>query len=235
MSRLPLVVVLALAVAAPAVAATRSEHHYAMSFSKTKPATSSGISFLTDRFNYVAPPVGQKADRVATIVFKMAPGTKTDTRATALCSKAKLEQVGVAGCPSGSKVGTGSAIAITGLVDLDPVKFDVTVLARRNGLLAFLAGGGVTQIVELAMSGNKITTEVPRICSPGGSLANDCVNGDTVLKQMSVKITPHKRGGHALIQTPKTCPKSCVWTNTATYTFVNGDTETEQVTSKCRN
>jgi hypothetical protein len=234
MRRLPLLIILALVVATPAVAATRSEHHFSMSFSKKTPATSTGISFVTDRFSYVAPPVGQKADRVAKIVFTMAPGTKTDTRATAVCSKAQLEQGGLTACPAGAKVGTGTATAITGLVDLDPVSFQVTVLAKRYGLLAFLAGGGVTQIVELSMSGNKITTEVPRICSPGGALENDCANGDTVLKQMSVKIAPHKRGKHMLVRTPKRCPKAGVWTNTATYTFVNGDTETEKSTTPCR-
>ena len=232
MSRLPVVLVLAAILAAPAAAATRSEHHFKMSFSKKAPNVPTAVSFGTDRFNYAAPPIGQAADRVAKTVFVMHPGTRTDTRAVPNCTLATLE-ANPDGCPSGSKVGAGTATAITGLTGLDPVEFDVTVYAARNGLLAHLAGLTI-QNIELAMKGNRITADVPRICSPGGSLGDNCSNGDTVLKTLNVKLDARKRGKRALVRTPRRCPASGVWTNKAIYAFVNGDTETQTTTTKCR-
>jgi hypothetical protein len=234
MRRLPVVLALILAVvlAVDATAVTRSEHHFKMSFAKKAPGVPTAVSFGTDRFAYTAPPLGQAADRVATTVFVMHPGTRTDTRAVPNCTLATLEG-NPDGCPAGSKVGTGTATAITGLSGLDPVSFEVTVYAARNGLLAHLSGLTI-QNIELAMKGNRITANVPRICSPGGSLEDGCSNGDTVLKTLSVKLNARKRGTRALVRTPRRCPASGVWTNKAIYTFVNGDTETQTAATKCR-
>ena len=231
MRRLALIVLIGALVAAPALAATRSEHKFSMTFSKKAPATATGVSFLTDRFAYTPPAVGRPADRVAKTVFVMAPGTRTDTRAVTRCSEKAARSI--LGCPAGSKVGSGTATAITGISTLDPVTLKVAVYAAKNGLWAHLTGLS-DEVIPLAMTANKITAEVPRSCNPGGSLADDCANGDTVLKTLDIKIARKAKGRRALIRTPAACPKSGVWTNRAIYTYVNGDTEVQSQTTPCR-
>ena len=235
MRRLSLLILAVVLVATTAAfAATRSEHKFSMTFSKKTPGVATGISFVTDRFAYQPPAVGQPADRVAKTVFVMQPGTRTDTRAVPTCSLATIEgDLGADGCPAGSKIGSGKAVALTGIAALDPATFDVTVYAAKNGLLAYLKGLSLTTI-PLTMRANKITAEVPRTCNPGGSLADGCSNGEVVLQRLSVKIDRRSRGGRALIRTPRTCPRSGTWTNTATYAYANGDTETQTVKSPCR-
>jgi hypothetical protein len=211
-------------VAVPALGATRQEHKFSLAFTTKAPNTKSGTTFLTDRTKYKAPPQGQVADRVATTTFVMAPGTKTNPNAYPACSKAALVDKGPMGCPAGSKVGVGKAEVITGL-PLDPIIMTAQIFAKKNGLLTYLTGSGQTQVIELAMKGNKLVAAVPRKCL----VEADCTQGEAVLKRLSVTLYPGK-----LVTTPAKCPKSHKWTNTAVYKYVNGDVERETSTSPCK-
>ena len=224
MRRLPIAILAGVLAATPALAATRSEHHFSLTFSSTKPGTSTGVKFLTDRFNYKAPPQGQPADRVATVTFTMPPGTRTNLAAYPKCSKAALEARGPSACPSGSKVGTGKATVITGL-PIDPITLSAQVFTKQGGLLAYLTGSGQTQVIEMSMSSNKIVAQVPRRCL----IATDCSKGEAVLKSLTVTLKPGK-----LVKTPRTCPGSGKWTSAAVYKYVNGDTERQTSKSPCK-
>lgn len=232
-SILPIALLAAGALAAPAAAATRTEHDFSMKLTKSRPSTPTGVSFLTDRVSYVPPAFGQPADRVARTVFSMPAGTRTDLGAVPQCTKAALEEGGVGACPAGSKIGSGTASAITGLVSLDPVPFTVTVFASSTGLLAHLAGLQ-TSVIELGMKGSRITADVPRTCLPPGTPADNCRLGDVVLKTLNVKLAARRSGRRSLITTPRRCPSTRVWTYKAVYTYVNGDTETQTTTTRCR-
>lgn len=229
----PILLAVAALAAVPASATTRDEHEFTMSFNTTRPASSAGIKFLTDRVGYVPPVAGQPADRVARTVFALPPGTRTDTRAVPNCSAKKLMEGGGDACPPRSKVGSGTAIAITGISLIDPIPLKVTVYVGKAGLLAHLTGLQ-TAVVDLRMKGNRISTDVPRTCLPPGTLADGCSNGEAVLKTLDVKLGARKKGDRALIRTPRTCPATGVWTSRAVYTFVNGDSETVSATSPCR-
>ena len=231
-SRALIVLPLAAALAVPAGAATRNEHKFKMSLTKHVPAVSSGVTFSTDRPGYKAPETGQPADRVTKTVFKMPAGTVTDYRAAALCTKAALE-AGGSGCSQASVVGSGSAVAITGIPALDPLKFTVTVYNAKNKLLSYLQGLQNT-VIELSMKGSTITANVPRTCLPPGTLADGCSNGEVVLKTLDVKLNPRSKSGHALITTPRKCPASGKWVSSATYTFLNGDTEKKTSFTACK-
>jgi hypothetical protein len=217
--------------AVPAAAATRNDHKFSMTYSKAKPSTSTGVSFVTDRFAYVAPPAGQAPLHVTRSVFTMAPGTRTDTSVVPACTAAKLLAGGKEACAA-SKVGQGTAIVITGL-SIDPVKETVTVFGGKKQLLAYLEGLA-TSVVELTLKGNKLTAEVPRTCLPPGTIADGCSNGEAVLKTLDVRLNAKKKGKRALVKTPPRCPASGKWTNKATYTYDNGDTETKTSTTRCR-
>jgi hypothetical protein len=210
--------------AVPAFAATRDEHEFGLSFSTRAANSKSGVKFFTDRVDYKAPPQGKLADRVASVTFVMAPGTRTNPNAYPSCSAKALEQRGPGACPKGSKVGTGRAEVITGL-PLDPIIMSAQVFTTRNGLLTYLTGSGQTQVIGLTMRGNKIVAPVPRKCL----IPSDCSQGEAVLKRLSVTLNPGK-----IVTTPRSCPSSHKWTNTAVYQFVNGDRETETSTSKCK-
>ena len=225
MKRLSLLLLASVLLAVPALAAVRKEHHFALTFSAKAPAKATGTTFLTDRFNYKAPPPGTLADRVASVTFVMAPGTKTNTAAYPACTKAVLE-TGPDNCPKGSKVGSGQAYVITGLPALDGAKgvpLKATIFAAKGGLLTYLTGAQ-TQIIQLTMKGNRMVAPVPHVCPTG-----DCSQVEAVLKYLKVTLKPGN-----LITTPKKCPASGKWTNTAIYKFVNGDTEKETSTSKCK-
>jgi hypothetical protein len=222
-NKLLLAVLTAALLAVPASAALRHEHRFSLSFSAKTTKTASGVTFMTDRFNYRAPPQGTPADRVSRVTFQMAPGTRTNVGAYPSCSKAKLTKIGPSACPKGSQVGTGKAVVITGL-PIDPVNMTAKVFTTRGGLLTYLTGSGQTQVIALAMSGSKIVSPVPHVCPTG-----DCKQVEAVLKKLTVTLKAGK-----LITTPSKCPASRKWTNKAIYTYVNGDTETETSLSTCK-
>jgi hypothetical protein len=221
--KLLLAIVAAALLVVPASAAIRHEHHFSLKFSSKAARAPSGVTFVTDRFDYKAPPQGQLADRVATVTFQMAPGTRTNTAAFPWCSKSALTARGPDACPRGSQVGTGKADVITGL-PIDPVKMTAKVFTTRGGLLTYLTGSGQTQVIALTMKGSKIVSPVPHVCPTG-----KCSDTEAVLKYLSVTLKPGK-----LITTPAKCPASRKWTNVATYKFVNGDTEIEKSLTPCK-
>jgi hypothetical protein len=218
--------------AVPVLAAKVHEHKFSMKFSSKKPKSSTGISFSTNR-SYQPPPPGSPANPVTKLVFTLQKGTKINASVVPACSKSKLDAQGPTGCPSGSKVGAGSATVITGLSAFDPVREKVTLFARKGGLLAYLAGAQ-NLTIDLKVSGNKLTVNVPRVCLPPGTPAQGCPNGEAVLTIFKTTIIAKKTSKRTFTTTPKSCPSSHKWTNTAGYTFRNGDTETETSTSLCK-
>jgi hypothetical protein len=221
--RLPLVALAAMLIAIPAYAATRHEHHFSLAFSVKSTGARSGVTFSTDRFEYKAPPPGQAADRVASVTFRMAPGTRTNPGAFPSCSQSALTARGPGACPRGSQVGSGRAVVITGL-PIDPVKMTAKIFTTKAGLLTYLTGSGQTQVIALSMKGSTIVAPVPHVCPTG-----DCSQVEAVLKSLTVTLKPGK-----LVTTPAKCPASGKWTNQAIYKFVNGDVENETSTSKCK-
>ena len=226
-----LAISLLLMVAVPsALAATRSEHKFKLTFTQRAPAANTGINFLTDRYAYEAPKAGEKADRVAKTVFVMQRGTRTNTRAVPNCSKATLLAERPDRCPKGSKVGSGTAIVVTGLPAIDKgtgLRETAQLFAGKGRLFAYLTGMRTT-VIELPMKGNQITAEVPRFCLV--DTEKDCKSGEAVLKLLKASIRPSK----GLIRTPASCPKSGKWTNSVRYEYVNGDVETVKSSSPCK-
>jgi hypothetical protein len=220
-----MLVALALAVVSvPALAATRQEHRFNLTFTAKSTGSPTGITFLTDRFGYKAPPQGQLADRVATTTFVMAPGSRTNANAYPACSKSALVARGPMACPKGSRVGSGKAVVITGL-PIDPINMTAQIFTTRNGLLTYLTGSGQTQVIALSMKANKIVAAVPRKCL----VPSDCTQGEAVLKKLTVTLKPGK-----LVMTPAKCPSNHKWTNSVLYKYVNGDTERQTSTSPCK-
>jgi hypothetical protein len=225
---------LTLVAAIPAAAAVRHEHTLTLKLSAKTAKKSTGATIRTDRA-YTPPPAGTKPLLVTKIVFALPEGTTFNTAAATRCSLATLQAQGAAGCAPDSAIGGGSAVAVTGTI-LGNVTQQVAVYATDTGLAALLTGLQ-SAVLPLTLSKHRITAVLPRVCVPPGSAANDCANGDVVLKSLDITLKAKTKGSGSkvkrLITTPKTC-RTGTWKSRATYTFANGDTEVAKSNSKCR-
>ena len=219
----------ALTAALPAAAAVRNEHKFKLTLTAKQPKKSTGVTFSSDRANYAIPP-GTAPLRVTKTVFALPLGTRINPRAARACSISTLQSQGAAGCPAGSQVGSGSAVAITNLAALPSVPEQVQLFATSTGLVAFLTGTK-TIILKLSIKANKITAVVPRLCL--GTGADPCTVGEAVLKTLKITIRPKTSGTRRLVTTPASCVGG-KWTSRATYTYANGDTDTKTSTATCR-
>jgi hypothetical protein len=222
----------ALAVVSVAIAATRDEHKFRMAFTATEVNKSTGLNFTTDRYAYEPPPPGKPVEvRVTKTVFTLHRGAKINTNVVPGCTAAKLMNTGPSACPK-SEIGNGGATVITGVSSLDPVREDVTLFAKKDGILAYLTGLQ-KQVISLAVDGRTITAKVPRICLGGGTPEEGCPNGEAVLQKLVAKVRAKRTRKGKLVKTPGTCPSSRRWTNKVKYSYSNGDTEVKKATSKC--
>lgn len=224
----------ALLAALPAAAAVRKGHTFKLTLSAKTTKTSTGATFSTDRA-YTAPAAGTKPLLVTKVVFALPAGTKVNTAAATRCSLATLQSQGAAGCRAGTAIGSGSAVAITGTA-LDPVRERIDVFATTSGMAAILTGLQ-TIVLPLKVSANKLTANLPRLCLPPGTLADDCSKGESVLKTLNIKIKAKTTGSGAKAKRLLTTPAHCsggTWTSRATYTFANGDRDVQTSTSLCR-
>jgi hypothetical protein len=130
-----------------------------------------------------------RATRTAIVTFP--PGMEFDYTAAPVCSKAILDSRGPTGCPRGSRLGTGSATAVTGLTSIDPVENDVTAFNKRNGLLFYIKSKpnepAATLVLEGSLRGRKLTTPVPRLPQPTPF-------GEAILTEFILEIDPHQSG-----------------------------------------
>ena len=225
---------LALLAAIPAVAAVRNEHTLTLTLSAKTPKKSTGATITTERTP--APPApGAKALLVTRIVFALPAGTKFNTAAATRCSVAVLRAKGAAGCKANSAIGGGTAAALTG-TPLDPIRQQVAVYATSTGLAAILTGLQ-TAVLPLKLKDNKITVDLPRICRPPGSVADDCATGDILLKELDITLDRKTKGSGSKTKRLITTPAKCIggkWKTSATYTYSNGDSEVRKDTTKCR-
>ncbi len=225
---------LAVLAAIPATAAVRNEHTLTLKPTAKTPNRSAGATIRTER-SYTPPPAGSRPLLVTKIVFALPEGTKFNPAAATRCSLAALQSQGAAACPADTAIGRGTAVGVTGTI-LGNVTQQVLVFATDSGMAAVLTGIQ-SAVLPLTLSKHRITAVLPRICLPPGTAANDCASGEVVLKALDITLKAKTKGSGAkvkrLITTPKTC-KTGKWKSRATYTFANGDTETETSTAQCR-
>ena len=221
--------------AIPAAAAVRNEHKFKLTLTQETVKTSTGLTLTTDR-NYTAPAAGTKPLLVTKVVFALPPGSKINTAAARRCSISVLRTQGAAGCRSGTAIGSGDAVAITGTA-LDPVKEKVEVFVTKNDGMAALLTGLQTVVIPLKVKANKLSATLPRLCLPPGTPANNCAAGEIVLKTLKITLKAKTTGSGATTKRLITTPATCVggkWKSRATYTFANGDRDVQSSTTTCR-
>lgn len=216
---------IALAAAVGAVeAASDSRGEYELRLSARTPDAATGLSF---RLGYRNPsdPNG-KPPPITAASFELPKGTRIDGGAIPACkaSDAEFRARGREACPTASRVGGGSLIAITGLgAPLDPVETDVTAFNGGDELVEVVFAKGTNVVLgldRLEVRGNTLVAHPP--ATPGGP-----PDGRTAIRRIAIDL-PARRGGsgRAFVIAPAACPTDGQWRSTARFKFADGGATT---------
>ena len=226
--------VAALAVAGIAYAAVNVTFSATVSPNKAnKPtALSVNVASTDDTPGALQPPI------MTRIVMKLAGG-KYNASKFPRCKLASLQAKGPKGCPTGSKIGTGTGIGLARPVVEDPVNGKLTIFngakqGSRDTVLVYVfpdLGPTFVSVGKVIKSGSKYKLDftVPPIktlpSAPDASVTS--VKTKTPVK----RITKSGRK-YYLIIAPRTC--SGTWKGTGTFYFANGQTKTVRISQKCK-
>lgn len=223
------VAAMALGVGIPAVASPEFDAGYTAKFTTSKPSSSSGL-----RFSITFTDPGEEGGRPKQLrkaVILLHPGTRVDTSALTKCtaSKEEIGSKGPAACPRASRVGVGEAAAFARPPN-PPTKIEVDIVAiNKAGKLA---------LAFTTKDGNPITSTEGRY--KGRTLTFSFPEGTAfnVSKlQLNLRAFTKGRGTRRerrYITSPRTCPRTKKWTNSAVFTFEDGTDATISSISRCR-
>lgn len=212
-----LVLLAALLMAAPAAAQPRQTA--SLTFTSMTPGAPTGVVLDADYFD-PADPDG-KPPRVVRVVTTLAPGSRYDTSVPAQCeaSDAELMIAGPAACPEESVVGTGWLTVDTGAGDQ---MADVSFHNRTDELIFVntVRGTPARTVLRAPVSGTSTTSEVPMLpgTPPDGGVLDQVHFEDFTVGRY--------------ITTPPTCVTG-FWTNSTTFTYADGVTQTVESRSPC--
>jgi hypothetical protein len=172
------------------------------------------------------------------IVMKLAGG-KYNASKFPRCKLASLQAKGPKGCPSGSKIGTGTGIGLARPVVEDPVNGKLTIfngakVGGRDTVLVYVfpdLGPTFVSVGKVIKTGSKYKLDfnIP----PIKTLPNA---PDASVTSVKTK-TPVKRirkgtRRYYLIIAPAKC--SGTWKGSGTFYFANGETKTVPISQKCK-
>lgn len=222
-----LALVVGTAAGAPAASAP-SRQTASFEFTTPAPGSPSGTVLEVDYVNPADPKA--KPPAVRRVVTTLAPGARYDTSVPALCtaSDAELMARGAAACPAASKIGFGSLRFDTGVPGPGRlVDADIDLLNNTDELILLnTVRGSSSRVVSRApIEGRRIVSDVPMLPGTppdGGAL-------DTTRFE-DFTIGAAQRG---YVVTPPECPPSGHWTNSVSFTYADGATETVESRSPC--
>ena len=221
---LPGVLLISLALTAPAMAQDPIDVLETLKFTAKKVSSPSGLKLDVAQ---TPTPAGQQPPVVRRLVITLPKGAKIDTKALARCS-ASVAQVtadGLSACPAKTRLGTGTASVFAGSGN---IAAKVTLFNRKNGfLLALTTGDTVIRAFTGTAKGRTIDATLPQVDLGGGKEAS--------LVRLQLTVKKHTKGKRTFLRTPPTCPTSLFWRLIYAPTF-NGDYgfETLEGLSGCR-
>ena len=223
---------LATVFAAPAGAQAPARQTATAQFTDQRPAASSGLRISIDYRNPTDP--AAKPFGVARTIVRLAPGARIDTGVPARCTldDADLMANGSRGCPGSSIVGSGVVTLST--TDASPTATMDVVLINNANELIFLTQTQTTpstrMVIRSPVRGNTITTDIPRL--PGGP-----PDGTAALRTAELRIgAQSQRDGRNVlgyVTTPPACPASNVFTNSTTFDYFDGVSQSVPSNSPC--
>ena len=201
---------------------------YNASFSPNKANKSAGVSVnyvLTSPPPAVQPPVNNR------IQISFPTGGKWNGSKFPKCSASALLAKGPKGCPSKSKLGTGTGVGYAKPVVTDPVNAALTIFNGGNSILVYVFPDlGPTFVVTCKIAGGyNLDCTIPPIKTLPN--APDAATGTVKTKTKALSI---KKGGKSvgLVLTPKKCKGS--WKSTAKFTFTDGESLSLPFSQKCK-
>ena len=212
---------------------TGSRQSGSATFVEQRPGVPSALDFRAD---YVNPddPDG-KPPAVQTVIETFAADARYDTSVPAKCpaSDSQLSSMGESACPPDSKVGGGFIQIDTGFPE--PNRFiavDVTFLNNTDEVI-FLSTArdyGTRVVSRAPIEGGRLTSYAPPAL-PGTPPDGGVID---VVKTRFEKITREVDGvRRGYITTPSVCSASSEWTNTLSFTYRDGVTQSVASASAC--
>jgi hypothetical protein len=197
------------------------------SFSPNKANKSAGVQVNIEASDPAAPqpPIMNR------IQISFAKGGKWNGPKFPKCSLNALNSKGPKGCPSGSKIGSGTGVGYAKPVVTDPVQAKLTIFNGGNSVLvyAFPDLGPTFVTVCKIVGGYNLDCGIDPIktlpSAPDASVGT--VKTKTTPK--SIKKGKKKLG---MIITPKKCKGS--WKSSATFSFATGEKVVTPFSQKCK-
>jgi hypothetical protein len=212
-------------VAGGAFAATQITSSYNFSPNKANKSAGVSVNYVITDPAAIQPPVNNR------IQISFQKGGKWNGSKFPKCSVNALNQKGPKGCPSKSKLGTGTGVGYAKPVVTDPVNAKLTLFNGGNSVLVYVFPDlGPTFVVTCkVVGGYNLDCSIPPIKTLPS--APDAATGTvkTSTKPLNIKKGKKKLG---LIITPKTCKKT--WNSTATFSFTTGEKVTVKSSQKCK-
>jgi hypothetical protein len=185
---------------------------YSFGLSARQPSAPSGMSI---RILYRDPrnPEG-KPPPLEEVALSMPSGLRFNTRAVPACdaSDEELRSRGRGACPSGSRIGSGRLIAMTGVPGVDPVETDLTIFNGGDQLIELVSFKGTNATAgfdRLRIRGGRLVADPP--ATPGGP-----PDGRTTVREIAFRIDRR-----SFVTTPPRCPSGGQWRSRLTSKFTS--------------
>ena len=225
--------VAALIVAGAAYAAVTVSFSASVSPARAGKPTALKVSILSTDPAAEQPPIMNR------IVIKLDGKAKFNPSKFKRCKLGSLQAKGPKGCPSGSKIGTGTGVGMARPVVTDPVNATLTLFnGRRSGgkdtVYVYVfpdLGPTFVTVGKVSRSGGKFVLDfsVPPIktlpSAPDASVVS--VKTKTPIKRVTKR---HRR--YYLIVAPSRCKGS--WKGSGTFYFRTGEKVSVPVSQKCK-
>jgi hypothetical protein len=226
----------ALVAAVPATAVAATTASIQASFSPNKKGKATHIAFTVTDTNTL----GGVPAPSSMAVIHLPQGLKIATKGFATCSKATLLAKGPAGCPAGSKVGSGSSLLQAPLgATVIPETAAVTAFvgSASPSKIEFYASGTTPISAQLVLEGTysasaeTLSVPIPAIPTIPGA-PNASIQTFSVTVGGSAKPKKPKNAKKVnLVTEPKTCHGAFKWSGD--FTYADGETSTATTTSPC--
>jgi hypothetical protein len=236
--RLSAIATLALAfavLASPVGAQSQSRQTFSGTFTAELPDSSTGYRLEIDYRNPEDPEA--KPHSVQTILQRLHPGTGIDTSVPERCtaSDAQLIAQGESACPADTRVGGGELDVDTGMaVGTTPrvIENRVVFFNADEELILFTestntSGPPIRAAGRTEVGDGTLTSQAPPL--PGFPPPDPF----TAIDRVSVALDAVSTDRGSFITTPSSCPAGGEWTNSATFTYRDGESQTVESASPC--
>ena len=226
-----MVVLVALAVAAPALARPVKMRHGTVEDRFTTKAPGAPSGFTYHGAYHAAGDAKAPPPYLRQMTFYTAPGQRYDTSAAPRCTASDTELAirGAAACPAGSRLGGGTVVGMF-MGQSSTLKADFfnapgeQIILARSPVFASVSRGKIA-------ADQSVTYRAPT-CYPYLVQA-PCPVDNALQVGSDMKVKPNALGGRTYQRTPPSCPRSGHWTTPIKFWWKDGTTDLVRTTQPC--